>query len=126
MKGIDRGYANIYVNVEDCDLAQSSTSPTDEEIQMATNKAWAEADSLFSMLGPAPEQFMQLSSKLTTSTQLTYTYLPLAASWFSEGEDSVLDFGTLHCHSHCYLRICLGQSEVFTVSQSYRSPAIVS
>lgn len=34
MKGIDRGYANIYVNVEDCDLAQSSTSPTDEEIQM--------------------------------------------------------------------------------------------
>lgn len=87
------GYAHTYVDVEDCDLAQLSIFPTDEEIQMATNEAWAEADSLFTMLGPAPEQFMQPPSNPTTRTQPTNTYLPLAASWFSEGEDPVLDFG---------------------------------
>ena len=88
------GYAHTYVDAEDCDLAQLSIFPTDEEIQMATNEAWVEADTLFTMLGPAPEQFMQPASKPTTSTQLTpNTYVPPIASWFSEGEDPVLDFG---------------------------------
>lgn len=87
------GYAHTYVDAEDCDLAQLATFPTDKEIQMATNEAWAEADSLFTMLGPAPEQFMRPSSAPTNSTQPISTYLPPAASWFPEGEDPVLDFG---------------------------------
>lgn len=83
-KSCTSGYTHTYFDTEDMDLAMLAIFLTDGEIKTAAKEAWDEADSLFTLLGVLPSDFMW--NKTATGTQL-----PSINSWFAAGQDPVLD-----------------------------------
>ncbi|OBZ69091.1 hypothetical protein A0H81_10762 [Grifola frondosa] len=76
------GYAHSYYDTDDIDLAQLAVFPTDTEICDAAQDAWDEQESLWSLLGIRPADF------LTPSPQ-NQTPFPSISSWFAPGQDPV-------------------------------------
>lgn len=82
------GYAHTYYDPEDANLANLGVFPTDNEIALTAKQAWEEADSLFTVLGVSPSDFMGADSHTASAS---FTGLPSIGSWFAAGQDPVLD-----------------------------------
>jgi hypothetical protein len=61
-KACASGYTHTYFDSEDIDIAALSAFPSDNEIEDVAKQAWDEADSLFTVLGTSPADFMQSES----------------------------------------------------------------
>jgi hypothetical protein len=75
------GYNHTYRDTCGIDLRNLSAYPTDEQIQVAAERAHEEAESLWALLGIAPSQ--------TYSSVVT---LPSIQSWFSDTINSIAVF----------------------------------
>ncbi|KAG6819326.1 hypothetical protein H0H93_012927 [Arthromyces matolae] len=84
------GYNHTYADIRGLDLAALSIYPSDEDIDIASKRAYGEAESLFASLGVA-------ATELETST----SKLPGIKSWYSDSNydntsDSESDFDSEH------------------------------
>jgi hypothetical protein len=80
-----QGYAHMYLDADGVNNHVLSQFPMDEEITVAAKEAWDESDSLFTLLGVSPSEFMHAPDVQPTSLRL-----PSIDSWFSPGQDPIL------------------------------------
>ena len=79
------------------DIAVLSIFPTDSDIANAAREAWDEADGLWTALGVSLADFMN-----NTCTGHVSAHLPSASSWFTPGQDPVLDPSRTATPTHSY------------------------
>ncbi|KAI0664773.1 hypothetical protein C8Q70DRAFT_904467 [Cubamyces menziesii] len=74
------GYAHSYFDTDDIDLAQLAQFPTDAEIAAAAHDAWEETESLFSLVGIVPADFLTPAHATLNGPPGT---LPSISSWYA-------------------------------------------
>ncbi|KAI0671454.1 hypothetical protein C8Q78DRAFT_1153176 [Trametes maxima] len=77
------GYAHTYFDIDGIDLAQLAIFPTDAEIDQAARDAWEETESLFSLVGVHPSDFLAPKQPAHDSGDTPKdVHLPSISSWF--------------------------------------------
>ncbi len=71
------GYAHTYFDHDNVDIALLSVFPSDEEVQVAAQKAWQEVENLMELLG-----IMTADLPAATSDASRLTQVPLTPSWY--------------------------------------------